>query len=102
MRYLFSLLEKYMLFAREAICPIQQSIPRPAWGRPKLLDRERDAIRRKHYRLRTEDSYAHWVKRFIHFHGKRPPRELADSEITPFCGRGRAALRARSCAPAHR
>ena len=48
---------------------------------PKLLDRVRDRIRRKGYSIRTEKSYAHWIRRFILFHGKlhaRPVR-AADS-----------------------
>jgi hypothetical protein len=34
--------------------------------RPRLLDQVRDAMRRKHYSLRTEESYIHWIKRFIY------------------------------------
>ncbi len=52
--------------------------------RPKLLDQVRDAIRRKHYSLRTEDSYVHWIKRFIYFHDKRHPRDLGETEVTTF------------------
>jgi len=37
----------------------------------KLLDRVRDALRRKHYSIRTEQAYTHWIRRFILFHGKR-------------------------------
>ena len=40
---------------------------------PRLLDRLRDAIRRRHYSRRTEEAYIHWTKRFIYFHGKRHP-----------------------------
>jgi len=54
--------------------------PRP----PKLLEQVRDAIRRKHYSLRTEDTYVHWIKRFIYFHGKRHPRDLGEAEVTAF------------------
>lgn len=43
---------------------------------PRLLDQLRDRIRLKHYSLRTEQAYAHWVRRFVLFHGKRHPREL--------------------------
>jgi hypothetical protein len=32
-------------------------------------------IRRKHYSLRTEQSYADWIRRFILFHKKRHPRD---------------------------
>lgn len=35
-----------------------------AW---RLLNRVRDAIRRRHYSYRTEQTYIHCVKRFIHF-----------------------------------
>ncbi len=31
---------------------------------PKLLDRVRDRLRYKHYSLRTEQAYIHWIKRF--------------------------------------
>ena len=38
----------------------------------------------RHYSLRTERTYAHWVKRFIRYHGLRHPRELGAAEITAF------------------
>ena len=31
----------------------------------RLLDRVRDAIRLRHYSLRTEQSYIQWIRRFI-------------------------------------
>lgn len=40
---------------------------------PRLLDRVREAIRRRHYSRRTEETYIHWIKRFIYFHDKRHP-----------------------------
>jgi hypothetical protein len=40
---------------------------------PRLLDRVRDAIRRRHYSARTEETYVHWIRRFIYFSGKRHP-----------------------------
>jgi integrase len=51
---------------------------------PRLLDQVRDAIRRKHYSPRTEETYVHWIKRFIYFHGKRHPREMGEAEATAF------------------
>ncbi len=51
---------------------------------PKLLDRVRDRIRRKGYSLRTERSYAHWIRRFILFHGKRHPQEMGAAEVEAF------------------
>jgi len=52
--------------------------------RARLLDQVRDAIRRRHYSLRTEDTYVHWIKRFIYFSGKRHPGELGAAEVTAF------------------
>jgi integron integrase len=52
--------------------------------RARLLDQVRDAIRRRHYSLRTEDTYVHWIKRFIYFSGKRHPAELGSPEVTGF------------------
>ena len=53
-------------------------------GSPRLLDQVRSAIRVRHYSLRTEKSYVHWIRRFILFHGKRHPRELGAPEISGF------------------
>ena len=36
-------------------------------GKPKLLDSVRDAIRFKHYSMRTEQAYVDWIKRYVHF-----------------------------------
>ena len=51
---------------------------------PRLLDRMREAIRLRHYSIRTEDTYVHWVRRFILFHGKRHPLELGAPEVASF------------------
>ncbi len=51
---------------------------------PKLLDQVRDRIRRKHFSLRTEEAYVHWIRRFIFFHDKRHPRELGAAEVEKF------------------
>lgn len=51
---------------------------------PRLLDRVREALRVRHYSLRTEQAYVHWIKRFILFHGKRHPQSLGEREITAF------------------
>ncbi len=50
----------------------------------KLLDRVRDAIRTKHYPIRTEEAYVNWIKRFILFHDKRHPQEMEAAEIEEF------------------
>src|SRR5205807_4978861 len=53
-------------------------------NKPKLLDQVRDVIRRKHFSIRTEQIYVDWIKRFILFHNKRHPREMAETEVTQF------------------
>jgi integron integrase len=50
----------------------------------KLLEQVRDVMRLKHYSLRTERAYCDWIRRFIHYHGKRHPREMAEPELTAF------------------
>lgn len=40
---------------------------------PRLLDLVREAIRRRNYSYRTEETYVHWIRRFIYFSGKRHP-----------------------------
>jgi integron integrase len=52
--------------------------------KPKLLDEVRQAIRRRHYSDRTEKAYVHWIKRYIFFHNKRHPQEMAEAEIARF------------------
>lgn len=52
--------------------------------RPRLFDLARESIRRLHYSRRTEQTYLHWIKRFILFSGKRHPREMGAAEVTAF------------------
>jgi integron integrase len=49
-----------------------------------LLDRLREAIRVRHYSIRTEDTYTDWARRFILFHDKRHPLELGAPEVAAF------------------
>jgi len=49
-----------------------------------FLDRVREAIRVRHYSIRTEDAYVHWIKRFILFHKKRHPEEMGEVEVAAF------------------
>ena len=52
--------------------------------KPKLLDQVRNAIRSRHYSPKTEESYVHWIKRFIFFHNRRHPVEMSEKEIAQF------------------
>jgi len=60
----------------------QQNTPLPK--SKKLLDQVRDAIRTKHYSLRTEKTYIDWIRRYILYHGKRHPREMGVPEVQDF------------------
>jgi len=53
-------------------------------GRSPFIDSLRNAIRVRHYSIRTEQSYVGWVKQFIFFHGKRHPKELGEQEVGAF------------------
>jgi len=50
----------------------------------KLLDQVRQVLRTKHYSLRTEKTYIHWIREFILFHGKRHPNQMGEPEINQF------------------
>lgn len=51
---------------------------------PRLLDQVRERIRYRHYSLRTERAYVHWVRGFVRFHGLRHPREMGAAEVEAF------------------
>jgi integron integrase len=51
---------------------------------PKLLTRVREALRLRHYSRRTEQSYVHWVRRFVVFNGMRHPKELGEREMSAY------------------
>jgi integron integrase len=56
----------------------------PADKPKRLLAQLQDAMRLKHYSLRTERTYCDWVERFIRFHHLRHPREMGQSEVSDF------------------
>jgi integron integrase len=56
----------------------------PSERAPKLLAQVVDAIRIRHYSIRTEEAYVYWVKAFVRFHGLRHPREMGAREVTIF------------------
>ena len=53
----------------------------PNAPKPKLLDQVRQAIRTRDYSPRAEESYVHWIKRFIFFHNKRHPTAVGEKAI---------------------
>ena len=53
-------------------------------GKPRLLDQLREQIRVRHYSIRTEDVYVHWVRSFIRFHRLRHPADMGAAEVEQF------------------
>lgn len=49
-----------------------------------LLDQAREALRVKHYAIRTEQAYVGWIKRFLRYHGNRHPHDLGGAEVAAF------------------
>ncbi len=50
----------------------------------KLLDQLKYEIRCRQYSLRTEKTYASWVRQFILFHDKKHPISMGEKEIMQF------------------
>jgi integron integrase len=50
----------------------------------RLLDAVREQVRYRHYSLRTEKAYLHWIRAYIHFHGLRHPAGLGFAEVEAF------------------
>lgn len=69
---------------------LPQLVPADAQGvaaepaAPRLMVRLREALRVRHYSLRTEQAYADWAKRYIRFHGLRHPMEMGSAEVMAF------------------
>ena len=49
-----------------------------------FLSPVRDTMRALHYSYRTEDPYLFWVRRFIRYHSRRHPQEMAEPEVAAF------------------
>lgn len=60
--------------------------PSPESPKKPLLDQMRDALRARHYSIRTETTYVDWVRRFTLrvFHHKRHPDSMGAPEIYAF------------------
>ena len=56
----------------------------PAAGPPKLLDQVRAAARSRRYSVHTEEIFVGWIRRFVLFHDKRHPAQLAEPEVARF------------------
>lgn len=53
-------------------------------SRSPFLERIREAIRVRHYSIRTEQTYVEWARRFILYHSKRHPDEMGETEVAAF------------------
>ncbi len=51
----------------------------------KALDQAvRETLRLKHYAYRTEQTYMHWIRRFVQYHHGRKPSSMGAAEIHAF------------------
>jgi integron integrase len=50
----------------------------------RLMEVVRRKLRERRYSRRTEEAYVHWIRRFIVFHDRRHPRELAAEDVRKF------------------
>lgn len=57
---------------------------RPPPPAQRLLDQVRERLRYRHYSLRTEQAYLHWIRLFLRYHEMRHPREMAGPEVEAF------------------
>ena len=50
----------------------------------RLIPRLRRELRLRRYSPRTEDAYVGWVKRYVEYHGRQHPKDLAEPEVGAF------------------
>lgn len=51
---------------------------------PGLLEVVREKMRVRHLAFRTEQAYLQWIRRYVHFHQRRHPRDLGAAEVEQF------------------
>lgn len=51
---------------------------------PRFMDQLRIHMRKSGLAYRTEQTYVHWIKRFIFFHNKRHPEQMGAREMEAF------------------
>lgn len=49
-----------------------------------FIESIRAVLRSKHYSLKTEKSYLHWIRRFIYFCDKRHPKDMGELDVERF------------------
>ncbi len=50
----------------------------------RFMHKLRQHMRENGLAYRTEQTYTHWIKRFINFHGKKHPKHMGENEIEAF------------------
>jgi len=50
----------------------------------RFMDRLRALIRSRNMAYKTEQTYCHWIKRFIRFHGMQHPSACSAKEVEQF------------------
>ena len=51
---------------------------------PGLIERYREELQVRHYARRTFKTYEQWLRRFLHFHARRHPREMGSAQVNAF------------------
>ena len=69
--------------AGEAAAPAARATMRPGVG-DGVLGRMRAVLRTKHYSLRTEEAYLHWVRQLWKFHGRQALATMGAAEVRAF------------------
>jgi len=60
-------------------------IPRPLkLSRPRFLDLVRASMRERNLAYSTEQTYLHWIRRYIRFHDRRHPAHLGPAQVDAF------------------
>ena len=76
-----SIAKKYI---NSYFCNIISICLRGYMSEKKILTKVHEVMRRKHYSIRTEKSYIHWMKRFYYFSKQKNPIEMGEDEVNDF------------------
>lgn len=63
----------------------------------RFIDQLRRHMRDRGYAWKTEKTYVHWIKRFIHFHEKRHPEAMSEEHVEQYLSH---LANERQCSPA--
>ena len=50
----------------------------------RLIEAVRERLRTRHLSAATEEAYIGWIRRYIHHHGRRHPRDMHEREVGQF------------------